>query len=273
MVAFGSLSKRKELARVILEKLQKANPNPRCELIYKNPYQLLVSVALSAQTTDRMVNRVMAPLYEGEFTPESVVALGADGFLAKIRSIGLAPTKSKNVVKFSSILLEKYGGEVPNSREALESLPGVGRKTANVILGEIFRHPTLAVDTHVYRVSRRLGLQNEKTPEKAELELLKVVDPRFLPDGHHHFILHGRYVCKALTTLCEMCVLNDICPSYEDLRPKPEEKAAMKAKSKAAKKPLAGKAQSKSQTTAMKVSKQSIRVSDIELPRKPAKKS
>lgn len=213
-----SLSKRKELARVILQKLQVANPNPRCELIYHTPYQLLVSVALSAQTTDLMVNRVMAPLYESEFTPETVIALGVDGFLAKIRSIGLAPTKSRNVVAFSSILLETFGGEVPNSREALESLPGVGRKTANVILGEIFRHPTLAVDTHVFRVTRRLGLQDEKTPEKAEIELLKVVDPKYLPDGHHHFILHGRYVCKALNPLCELCVLNDICPSYEDLR-------------------------------------------------------
>jgi len=222
-----------------------------------------------------MVNRVMAPLYEGEFTPESVVALGADGFLAKIRSIGLAPTKSKNVVKFSSILLEKFGGEVPNSREDLESLPGVGRKTANVILGEIFRHPTLAVDTHVYRVSRRLGLQNEKTPEKAELELLKVVDPKFLPDGHHHFILHGRYVCKALTPLCDVCVLSDICPSYEDLRSKPEEKAeakaAAKARAKMAKASDKAKTKTKAKTPgkakAKKLAKPAVRISDIKLPR------
>jgi len=225
-----SLSKRKDFARVIMHKLQEANPNPRCELVYHTPYQLLVSVALSAQTTDKMVNRVMEPLYEGVFTPQSTVKLGVEGLLAKIRSIGLAPTKAKNVVRFSEMLLERFAGEVPDSREALESLPGVGRKTANVILGEIFRQPTLAVDTHVYRVSRRLGLQDEKNPEKAELELLKVVDPKDLPDGHHHFILHGRYVCKALSPLCDNCVLNDLCPSYEDLRPKVLPEAKTKAR-------------------------------------------
>ncbi len=220
MVRMGSLGKRREFARIIIDRLQAAHPDPHCELIYHSPYQLLVSVALSAQTTDKMVNRVMGPLYEGEFTPETTIALGAEGLLANIRSIGLDPTKARNVLRFSQILLERFGGKVPDSREALESLPGVGRKTANVILGEIFRHPTLAVDTHVYRVTRRLGLQNEKNPEKAELELLKVIDPKDLPDGHHHFILHGRYVCKALSPDCEACVLNELCPSYEDLRKK-----------------------------------------------------
>lgn len=255
-LALASLKKRKELAKVIMHKLQISNPDPRCELIYKTPYQLLVSVALSAQTTDMMVNRVMAPLYEEVFTPETVVALGAEGFLAKIRSIGLAPTKAKNVTKMSAILLEKFKGQIPRSREDLESLPGVGRKTANVILGEIYREPTLAVDTHVYRVSRRLGLQDEKNPEKAELELLKVVDPKDLPDGHHHFILHGRYVCKALSPQCDTCVLNDVCPSYEDLRPKPTEV--------------------KKKTKTKKVAAKDIRISDIKIPggkkKIPAKK-
>lgn len=225
-----SLAKRKEQARAVLDRLNEVNPDPRCELTYHTPYQLLVSVVLSAQTTDKSVNKVMEPLYTPAFTPAYVVKLGSDALLAKIRTIGLAPTKAKNVVRLSQLLIEKHGGEVPSTREELEALPGVGRKTANVILGEIFREPTLAVDTHVYRVSRRLGLQNETTPEKAELELLKVVDPSSLPGGHHHFILHGRYVCKAMRPDCDVCVLKDICPSYEELRPRPKEEA-VKAKS------------------------------------------
>lgn len=213
MTGFASLSKRRERAEEILDRLNEVNPDPRCELYYRTPYQLLVSVVLSAQTTDKMVNKVMEPLYAAGFTPETVLELGSEGLLAKIRTIGLAPTKSKNVFRLSQILLEKYAGIVPSTREELEALPGVGRKTANVILGEIFRHPTLAVDTHVYRVTQRLGLQKEKTPEKAELELLRVVDPARLPAGHHHFILHGRYTCKAMKPDCAHCVLADICPS------------------------------------------------------------
>jgi endonuclease-3 len=222
VLKLASLAKRKEAARAILLRLHEANPNPRCELYYETPYHLLVSVVLSAQTTDKSVNKVMEPLYRSSFTPELVLKLGAEGLLAKIRSIGLAPTKAKNVYRLSEILLQKHEGKVPSTRLELEDLPGVGRKTANVVLGEIFREPTLAVDTHVYRVSRRLGLQDEKTPEKAELELLKVVDPSLLPDGHHHFILHGRYTCKALTPLCEACVVADLCPSFENLRPQPK---------------------------------------------------
>ncbi len=239
-----SLSKRKEAARTILHRLNEVNPDPRCELFYKTPYHLLVSVVLSAQTTDKSVNKVMEPLYRAGFKPEDVLRLGADGLLAKIRSIGLAPTKSKNVYRLSDILLQKYGGNIPSTRAELEDLPGVGRKTANVILGEIFREPTLAVDTHVYRVSRRLGLQDEKTPEKAELELLKVVDPSLLPDGHHHFILHGRYTCKAMSPLCEQCVLADICPSFEDLKPRPKEKVVKKVSKKVKKSPAKSKARS-----------------------------
>ncbi len=211
MAALASLSKRRQRADQILDRLDKANPNPRCELYYETPYQLLVSVVLSAQTTDKMVNRVMQPLYQQGFSPETAVKLGAEGILEKIRSIGLAPTKAKNVFRLSQMILE--AGELPHTREELEKLPGVGRKTANVILGEIFRYPTLAVDTHVFRVSARLGLQNESSPEKAELELLRVVDPKRLPAGHHHFILLGRYICKALRPECEKCLLTDLCPS------------------------------------------------------------
>ncbi len=225
MAPFASLAKRKARAKEILRLLQAANPDPRCELIYHTPYQLLVSVVLSAQTTDKSVNKVMGPLYEKSFTPQTVKKLGADGLLEKIRSIGLAPTKSKNVARLTDILLEKYRGEVPSTREELEALPGVGRKTANVILGEIFREPTLAVDTHVFRVTNRLGLQKESTPEKAELELLKVVDPADLPAGHHHFILLGRYTCKAAKPACGECVLNQICPSAFTFE-KPKKKKA-----------------------------------------------
>ncbi len=207
--------KRSAHTRAILDRLQEAMPDARCELTYQTPYQLLVSVVLSAQTTDKMVNRVMEPLYEQGFTPDTVLKLGAEGFLEKIRSIGLAPTKAKNVYKLSQIIQDRYQGEIPRTREQLEDLPGVGRKTANVILGEIFREPTLAVDTHVFRVGQRLGLHDEKTPEKAELELLQLIDRSYLPAAHHWLILHGRYTCKAIKPLCDQCLLSDLCPSVK----------------------------------------------------------
>lgn len=207
-----SLKSQKEFVNECCKRWEEENPDPRCELFYKTPYQLLVSVVLSAQTTDKMVNRVMEPLYKKTFTPKSVLKLGVDGIYERIKSIGLAPTKSKNVFKLTEIILKDFAGEIPRTRKDLESLPGVGRKTANVILGEIYKEPTLAVDTHVLRVSRRLGLHNETDPKKAEMELLKVVDPSLLPKGHHWFILHGRYTCKARKPECESCVLEDICP-------------------------------------------------------------
>ena len=211
-----SLSKTRKRAEVLLTRLAEANPNPHCELFFQTPFQLLVSVVLSAQTTDKSVNKCMQPLYEAGFEPETVIAMGADALLKKIKTIGLAPTKAKNVCKLSQIIIDRFGGKIPRTREDLESLPGVGRKTANVILGEIYREPVLAVDTHVFRVSARLGLQHEKTPEKAELELLKVIPARLLPDGHHWFILHGRYTCKAKAPECHRCILRDLCPSAID---------------------------------------------------------
>lgn len=213
MPRLASLARRREAVIQILDKLREHNPDPRCELIYFTDYQLLVSVVLSAQATDKQVNKVMEPIYAQGFTPEIMHGWGEEGFLQKIRSIGLAPTKAKNVNKLTNILLENYQGRVPATREELEALPGVGRKTANVILGELHRHPTLAVDTHVFRVTQRLGLHNEKTAEKAELVLLDLVPPSYLPDAHHWFILLGRYVCKARVPECERCVLNQICPS------------------------------------------------------------
>lgn len=213
----GSLTSRKTLATTILMRLQKQNPSPRCELYYRTPYQLLVSVVLSAQTTDRSVNQCMKPLYNREFSPQTAVKLGIKGIERKIRTIGLAPTKAKNVFNLSKILLNDYNGAVPKTRKELESLPGVGRKTANVILAELYQEPTLAVDTHVFRVTYRLGLHRIDNREKAEQELMKVIDRQFLPAAHHWFILHGRYTCKAINPNCNECILNDLCPSFRNI--------------------------------------------------------
>lgn len=210
---FAAISKRRELANEIVERLNECFPDARCELNFSTSFQLLVSVVLSAQATDKIVNRVMESLYRDEFTPQVLLGWGEAKLLEKIRQIGLAPTKAKNLIKLSQILMAEHGGNVPRSRQDLEALPGVGRKTASVILGEIYNEPTLAVDTHVFRVSQRLGLHKESNANKAETELLKVVDPSFLPKAHHLFILHGRRVCASINPHCEHCVLADICPS------------------------------------------------------------
>jgi endonuclease-3 len=202
----------------ILVRLKKLNPNPHCELYHETPYQLLLSVVLSAQATDKSVNAAVTDLYKNGLTVDDVIALGEKGFLEKIRRIGLAPTKAKNSVKLSQIIKDKFNGEIPTTREDLESLPGVGRKTASVILGEIFREPTLAVDTHVFRVTRRLGLHKSPTPEKAEQKLLSVINPKWLPMAHHWFILHGRYTCIARGPKCDLCTLNDLCTSKDKVK-------------------------------------------------------
>ena len=209
------LSRAAKLALVdeICRRFQKATPDPRCELYYKTDFQLLVSVVLSAQATDKSVNQSMRDAYDHGFTPDDVLRLGEAGVLKMIRRIGLAPTKAGRVVELARLLKERHGGQVPSTREELEALPGVGRKTANVVLAEIWREPTLAVDTHVYRVTRRLGLHDEKTAEKCELRLLDLVDRKYLPQAHHWLILHGRYTCKAIKPDCEHCSLKDICPS------------------------------------------------------------
>lgn len=217
MSKLKSQTKFKRQAPIVetLERFKKANPDPRCELYYETPYQLLVSVMLSAQATDKQVNKSMEPHYKAGFNINDVIKDGEMALLAKIKSIGLAPTKAKNVMKMSALLRERHKDEVPKTRAELEALPGVGRKTANVILGELFREPTIAVDTHVFRVSHRLGWQNEKTPEKAELELLKIIPENYLPTAHHWLILHGRYVCKAAKPECTSCVVNDLCPKID----------------------------------------------------------
>lgn len=207
------LGQRRLVASQAIKRWKEFNPDPKCELYYQTPYQLLVSVVLSAQTTDKMVNRCMEPLYQNGLTPETLLSWGQDGLLKKIRTIGLAPTKSKHVLALTKIIVERYHGDIPLTREGLESLPGVGRKTANVILGEIFKEPTLAVDTHVFRVGKRLGLHAESTPTKAEPKLLECFDRKDLPAAHHWLILHGRYTCKAKSPLCGDCLLADICPS------------------------------------------------------------
>lgn len=210
-----SLAARRALSDTIFARLSKITPDPKCELFYTTPFQLLVSVALSAQTTDKMVNACMQPVYEAGFTVDDAIRLGADGLLPLIQRIGFAPTKSKNVAKLARLLKDLHQSDVPHSRAALEALPGVGRKTANVILAEIFGEPTLAVDTHVFRVGARLGLHRAATPEKAELELLACVAEKYRPRAHHWLILHGRYTCKALRPECDRCVLRDLCPSLK----------------------------------------------------------
>ncbi len=209
-----SRTRRSALAEAVFERLADANPEPRGELQSVNPFTLLVAVVLSAQATDAGVNKATKPLFAVADTPARMVALGEDALAERIRTIGLYRSKARHVIALSKALVERYGGEVPRDREALEALPGVGRKTANVVLNTAFGEPTLAVDTHVFRVANRLAIAPGKTPREVEDELMTVVPTRFLPHAHHWLILHGRYVCKARKPACPVCVLREICP-YE----------------------------------------------------------
>jgi endonuclease III len=197
--------------RAFVEALARANPAPRSELEYADPYTLLVSVVLSAQATDVSVNRATKTLFAEASTPAAMVRLGVEGVGRHIRSIGLWQGKARNVVALSRLLLERHDGIVPQDREALEALPGVGRKTANVVLNVAFGVPTLAVDTHVFRVSNRIPLARGKTPREVEDGLMAVIPERFLPHAHHWLILHGRYVCKARVPECPRCPIADLC--------------------------------------------------------------
>jgi len=197
--------------REIFERLRAANPAPRTELVYRTPYELLVAVVLSAQATDKSVNAATARLFAEYDTPERILQLGVAGLESYIRTIGLFRTKAKNVVALSKILLQKHSGEVPASREALESLPGVGRKTANVVLNTAFGQRTVAVDTHIFRVANRTGLAPGKDPLEVEERLLKFTPPEFLHDAHHWLILHGRYVCLARKPRCPACLIRNLC--------------------------------------------------------------
>ncbi len=192
-------------------RLQAANPEPRSELEHVDPYTLLVAVVLSAQATDAGVNKATKELFRVADTPAKMVALGEAGLREYIRTIGLFNTKARNIIGLSSILLEKHGGKVPRDRAALEALPGVGRKTANVVLNVAFGEPTMAVDTHIFRVANRTGLAPGKTPLEVEKELIRVVPEPYRLHAHHWLILHGRYVCKARKPDCPACVVRDLC--------------------------------------------------------------
>ncbi|HEX5093640.1 MAG TPA: endonuclease III [Burkholderiales bacterium] len=195
----------------LYRRLRAANPEPRSELAYGTPYQLLVAVVLSAQATDRSVNLATAKLFPRAGTPAAILALGEAGLAEAIRTIGLYRTKAKNVIALSRLLLERHGGEVPADREALEALPGVGRKTANVVLNIAFGEPTIAVDTHIFRVANRTGLAAGKDPLAVEQKLLKVTPAEFRRHAHHWLILHGRYVCLARRPRCPDCAIRDLC--------------------------------------------------------------
>jgi endonuclease-3 len=188
-----------------------ANPEPRTELEYRTPFELLVAVMLSAQATDVSVNKATRPLFAVANTPQALLDLGEERLREAIRTIGLYKTKAKNVIATCHLLIDQYGGEVPQSRAALESLPGVGRKTANVVLNVAFGHDTIAVDTHIFRVANRLGLAPGKTPLDVEHKLDKLIPPEFRLHAHHWLILHGRYVCKARKPECWRCGVADLC--------------------------------------------------------------
>lgn len=191
--------------------LRAADPEPRSELEFGSPFELLIAVILSAQATDKSVNIATRRLYPRARTPAAILALGVDGLTPFIRHIGLFNAKAKNVIETCRLLIERHGGEVPRNREALEALPGVGRKTANVVLNVAFGEPTLAVDTHVFRVANRTGLAPGRTPLAVEQKLLKVTPPEFLRHAHHWLILHGRHVCVARTPKCWQCVIAAQC--------------------------------------------------------------
>jgi len=197
----------------VFSRLARGMPEPKTELNWTTPFELVAAVALSAQATDVGVNKATAKLFAAANTPEAILALGEAGVTPFIASIGLYRNKAKNLVAMSRILFEQHGGEVPLTRAELQALPGVGRKTASVVLNELEIEPAIAVDTHVFRVSHRLGLANASTPDKVEDQLHKVVPAEWLPKAHHWLILHGRYVCTARKPSCAGCVLNDICPS------------------------------------------------------------
>src|SRR5262245_11415492 len=195
----------------IFRRFQAANAHPTTELVYHTPYELLVAVVLSAQATDKSVNLATAELFKVADAPQKMVTLGVKGVEEYIKRIGLFRTKAKNVVALSEILLEKFSGEVPSTREELEALPGVGRKTANVVLNTAFGQPTMAVDTHIFRVSNRTGIAPGKDPLEVEQKLLKFTPPEYLMNAHHWLILHGRYVCLARKPGCPQCAIRDLC--------------------------------------------------------------
>jgi endonuclease III len=207
--------------REIFERFRTANPSPKTELEYTTPFELLIAVLLSAQATDVGVNKATRKLYPVANTPQAILDLGLDGLKEYISTIGLYPTKAKNVMATCQILVEQHGGEVPRDRESLEALPGVGRKTANVVLNTAFGEIAMAVDTHIFRVSNRTNIAPGKNVVEVEQKLLKFVPKEFLLDAHHWLILHGRYTCIARKPLCWNCIINDLC-EYKPKTPPPD---------------------------------------------------
>ncbi|MCK9990938.1 MAG: endonuclease III [Rugosibacter sp.] len=204
--------------REFFTRLATLDPEPKTELEYATPYQLLVAVVLSAQATDKGVNRATKALFADYPTPQAMDTLGAEGIANYINTIGLYPTKAKNIAALTRQLLALHGGEVPHDRAALEALPGVGRKTANVVLNIVFGDPTIAVDTHIFRVGNRTGLAPGKTPGAVEQKLMKTVPKEFRQHAHHWLILHGRYTCRARTPNCPQCIVSDLC-AYKEKTP------------------------------------------------------
>jgi endonuclease-3 len=204
--------------RKIYERFAAASPAPRTELVYRTPFELLVSVVLSAQATDVSVNKATAKLFPVANTPAAILALGEDGLKSYIKTIGLFNSKAKNILKTCQALVAEHGGEVPRDRDALEALPGVGRKTANVILNSAFGEPTIAVDTHIFRVANRTGIAPGANVRAVEDELVRVTPDEFKHNAHHWLILHGRYVCKARKPACPTCLIADLC-EYKDKTP------------------------------------------------------
>ena len=201
----------KQKRRAIFERLREQNPHPTTELRFDSPFELLIAVVLSAQATDVSVNKATAKLFPIANTPQALLALGEEGLKSYIKTIGLFNSKAANIIKTCQLLIDRHHGEVPSSREALEALPGVGRKTANVVLNTAFHQPPMAVDTHIFRVANRTGLAPGKTPLAVEQGLLKHIDKEFLQDAHHWLILHGRYVCTARKPHCPECIICDLC--------------------------------------------------------------
>jgi endonuclease-3 len=217
-------------AEEFFARLKKLNPEPKTELQYVNPYTLLVAVVMSAQATDKGVNKATAPLFKTVTTPQQMVALGEEKLAQAIKTIGLYRGKAKNVIALSKILLEQHGGNVPKDRDALEALPGVGRKTANVVLNVAFGEPTIAVDTHIFRVSNRTNLAPGKNVLDVEMKLEQVVPEHYKSHAHHWLILHGRYTCVARKPLCPTCVVRDLCRFKDKTKELPPTKPKLKPK-------------------------------------------
>ncbi|HEX2138846.1 MAG TPA: endonuclease III [Woeseiaceae bacterium] len=209
-----------EKRQAIFSRFRKADPHPETELVYRTPFELLVAVILSAQSTDAGVNKATARLYPVANTPQAILGLGLEGLKDYVRTIGLFNSKAENIIKTCRILVEQHGGEVPRTREELEKLPGVGRKTANVILNIAFGEPTIPVDTHIFRVANRTGVAKGKNPLEVEKRLLKTTPEEFRKNTHHWLILHGRYVCKARRPECYRCLIVDLC-EYRPKTPAP----------------------------------------------------